>query len=322
MQRRQFFSLFRSGAILAWLAVLWGLAEPLERIEYINEKRRQLWEAAMTPGGHLAFFGFGILWLTALFFWPELKKRFPELPKTIHQRVEEMESEHPKMAQKHIDTGRRIDGVEVYTNGKFTRIEAGWSMVANRLEIVEGKVGVLDNSSQDALVKLNQDRPWIEELQKNIRALHASREYVMGGLEQFSVFQADLSLLIAECSGCIERLDWIQQLKLSHAATERPFSKPWWHNDNRDTGVPQEIIDWATLVVRHAAHCRKFAADNKIGDSFVIEPRMAAVSIQWDSDIKMSGALGILASQRALLIKARCDHAAKFSASTLMATTS
>src|ERR1035438_2193051 len=39
----------------------------------------------------IVVFGIGILWLTGVVFWPSLKHFLPEMPKTIHERVESLD---------------------------------------------------------------------------------------------------------------------------------------------------------------------------------------------------------------------------------------
>jgi hypothetical protein len=72
--RPRLFALLKSRAIPGWLVFLWGIAERTERIEYLNEKRRQMWEFAVTPSGHTAISVAGFLWLIGVVLWPDIKK--------------------------------------------------------------------------------------------------------------------------------------------------------------------------------------------------------------------------------------------------------
>jgi hypothetical protein len=70
-------SLFTLRAIPGWVFVLWELADFLERIEYVNEKRLELSEFVMKPQGQVFLILAGFLWLTAVVLWPELMRRLP-----------------------------------------------------------------------------------------------------------------------------------------------------------------------------------------------------------------------------------------------------
>jgi len=61
-------------AVPGWLLFLWEASERLERIEYINEKRRLRWEIGMTPTGQLVVLLISVLWLTVVVLWPEISK--------------------------------------------------------------------------------------------------------------------------------------------------------------------------------------------------------------------------------------------------------
>jgi hypothetical protein len=152
--RRPFLSLFKIRSIPAWALFLWAVAEQLERIEWVNDKRRQLWEAAVTPAGGLIALGCSILWLTALFFWPEIKRSFPRLPKSLAERIGDIEdSTIPGLASRCSDLNRRIDELI--------------SRLANQANETRGKI---DEASFGLNDRLDEQKLWIRELEERAKA--------------------------------------------------------------------------------------------------------------------------------------------------------
>lgn len=56
-----------------WILFLWEFAERVERIEFIRDKAKLLWDAAQTPSGHTVILLLGFLWLTTVVLWPDIK---------------------------------------------------------------------------------------------------------------------------------------------------------------------------------------------------------------------------------------------------------
>src|ERR1035441_5420831 len=109
MVKRRILALFKVIAIPGWLFFFLEVAEHSELAEYLNEKRHRLWEFAMTPTGHLVSLSCGILWLTAVVLWPELKKYAPRLPKSLHERVHSIEYERIPQCKSEMDRKSVVD---------------------------------------------------------------------------------------------------------------------------------------------------------------------------------------------------------------------
>jgi hypothetical protein len=157
-------------SIPAWAVFLWAVAEQLERIEWVNDKRRQLWEAAVTPAGGLIALGCSILWLTALFFWPEIKRIFPRLPKSLDERIGDIEDTTiPGLASQCSDLNRRIDELI--------------SRLANQTNETRGKIDVLSLGLND---RLDQQKLWIRELEEREKAVEMALPVTTKKLEFLS----------------------------------------------------------------------------------------------------------------------------------------
>ena len=122
MVKRRILALFKIIAIPGWLFFFLEVAEHSELAEYLNEKRHRLWEFAMTPTGHLVSLSCGILWLTAVVLWPELKKYAPRLPKSLHERVHSIEYERIPQCKSEMDSG--FSGVWKRCEAMETKVEA------------------------------------------------------------------------------------------------------------------------------------------------------------------------------------------------------
>ena len=71
--RKRFKVLFTRRAVPGWILFLWEFAERVERIEFVRDKAKLLWDAALTPSGHTVILVLGLVWLTAVVLWPDIK---------------------------------------------------------------------------------------------------------------------------------------------------------------------------------------------------------------------------------------------------------
>jgi hypothetical protein len=111
LQRLQ--RLFSHTASVPWILFLWSAAEVLERVEFIAEKGHRIREAAMTTSGSLMVLAISVIALIVVVLWPNIKPRFPSIPKGIHEKVREFEAIHiPHCERKHTDLGTRMDSAE------------------------------------------------------------------------------------------------------------------------------------------------------------------------------------------------------------------
>src|ERR1700733_6230526 len=72
--RDRFKALFTRRAVPGWILFLWEFAERVERIEFIRDKAKLLWDAALTPSGQTVIRVLGLVWLTAVVLMPDIKK--------------------------------------------------------------------------------------------------------------------------------------------------------------------------------------------------------------------------------------------------------
>src|ERR1017187_1871176 len=82
--------LFSHAASIPWLIFIWGVAEIVERVEFIATKLHDLWGAVMTPVGSLALVGIGFFGLVLVVIWPDVKRKLPPLhffQSTDHERI-------------------------------------------------------------------------------------------------------------------------------------------------------------------------------------------------------------------------------------------
>ncbi len=158
--RKRLRSLFKVIAIPAWAILLWETAEPLERVEYINDKRRQVWELAVTPEGRVLLLIGGFLWLTAVILWPELKERLPAALTftTVDERLEKVESQQIPGIEAAIEDWRRQTTVLKILSDEHGAL----------LRDLSSRIMTVESALPGVNSRVDEHRSWILELERNI----------------------------------------------------------------------------------------------------------------------------------------------------------
>jgi hypothetical protein len=141
---------------------LWGSAEICERVQYIAEKQRSVWEFIMSPGGSVCLVVAGLLSIIGVIVWPDAKKHFERVRKFLgpstDERLESLEGDIETVNTRWIDeagarshlatstrdtiTGlsKRIDELEI----EFRKqLDNGLANNRHWTDSVNGKVGDL-----------------------------------------------------------------------------------------------------------------------------------------------------------------------------------
>src|SRR5947207_15070675 len=105
--------LFSPGAIPGWILFIWKGAGVISRVEYLEKKMQAIWEFSLTSGGTVALILGGIVWLTVVVVWPELKSWWISAPtlavSVIHSLVERREWAIKNLLNRTVQDDRQLE---------------------------------------------------------------------------------------------------------------------------------------------------------------------------------------------------------------------
>jgi len=155
------YQIVRPASFLAWafIVMAWNILAQIHLGRFAFEVAGNMITWLHAHPLVLMLVGFG--WLGLLVIWPDIKKYFPTLPETVHQRMKAVENKQSTISTKLTELEDRFNKWLNSLSGNVTAMEA-------RFMVVDGAVTGI-------LARLKEQRDWLASLEQHIKVLESSK---------------------------------------------------------------------------------------------------------------------------------------------------